>query len=75
MRQSLHPDSLAAKIPMAVTYPLEVVEANRWLQHPNYAALKGDPFAATVDQQQWDRSVKSLVAFPQILRMMDGNLD
>jgi len=72
---ALYPDSLVAQILMAATYPLEVVEADRWLRDPNHAALKGEPLAAALDQQQWDPSVKSLVAFPQILRMMDGNLD
>jgi len=69
---ALYPDSLVAQILMAATYPLE---ADRWLRDPNHAALKGEPLAAALDQQQWDPSVKSLVAFPQILRMMDGNLD
>jgi len=72
---ALYPDSLVAQILMAATYPLEVVEADRWLRDPNHAALKGEPLAAALDQQQWDPSVKSLVPFPQILRMMDGNLD
>jgi hypothetical protein len=31
---ALYPDSLVAQILMAATYPLEVVEAARWLQEP-----------------------------------------
>jgi len=72
---ALYPASLVAQILMAATYSLEVVEADRWLQDPNNAALKGDPLAAALDQQRSDPSVKSLVPFFEILRMMDGNLD
>jgi hypothetical protein len=71
---ALYPDPLVGQILMAATYPLEVVEANRWLQQPANAALKGDELAAVLAQQRWDPSVESLVAFPQILQMMDGNL-
>jgi len=72
---ALYPDSLIAQILMAATYPLEVVEADRWLQVPANAALKGDQLAAALQHQPWDPSVKSLLPFPQILRMMDNNLE
>jgi len=72
---ALYPDPLLAQILMAATYPLEVVEANRWHQDPSNASLEGDQLTAALEQQTWDPSVKSLVPFPQILRMMDGNLD
>jgi len=58
---------------MASTYPLEVGEAARWSRaNPD---LKGDQAVNAVDQKNWDPSVKSLVAFPQILMMMDEKLD
>lgn len=72
---ALYPDPLLAQILMAATYPLEVVEADRWLQVPANAALQGDQLAAALQQQTWDPSVKSLVVSPQILHMMDSNLD
>ncbi len=71
---ALYPDALVGEVLMAATYPLEVVEAARWVQQPANAALKGDQLAAALVQQSWDPSVKSLVAFPQILKMMNGNL-
>jgi hypothetical protein len=71
---ALYPDPLMSQILMAATYPLEVVEAERWRLQPTNNALKGEQLAAALAQQRWDPSVKSLVAFPQILRMMDGNL-
>ena len=42
---ALYPDSLVAQILMAATYPLEVVEADRWIRDPNHAALKGEQLA------------------------------
>jgi Protein of unknown function (DUF3300) len=72
---ALYPDPLIAQILMAATYPLEVVEADRWLQVPANAALKGDQLALALQQQPWDPSVKSLVPFPRILKMMDENLE
>jgi hypothetical protein len=71
---ALYPDPLLAQILMASTYPLEIVQADRWVQDTNNAALKGDQLTAALEQQPWDPSVKSLVPFPRILRMMDDNL-
>jgi hypothetical protein len=72
---ALYPDSLIAQILMAATYPLEVVEADRWLRLPANAALKGDALTAALQQQPWDPSIKSLVAFPQLVHTMDSNLN
>ncbi len=72
---ALYPDSLLGPILIASTYPLEVVEADRWLQDPRNASLRGDDLAQALQQQTWDPSVKSLVPFPQVLQMMDNNLD
>src|ERR1700719_664138 len=72
---ALYPDALLAQILMAATYPLEVVKADRWLQDPAHANLQGDQLAAAIEAEAWDPSVKSLVPFPRILRMMDGALD
>ena len=72
---ALYPDALLAQILMAATYPLEIVKARRWLQDPRHAALSGDQLAAALDAETWDPSVKALVTVPQILMMMDANLD
>jgi hypothetical protein len=72
---ALYPDDLLADILMAATYPLEIVEAARWLQDPQNATLKGDQLFATLQQKSWDPSVKSLAPFPRILRMLDANLE
>jgi hypothetical protein len=72
---ALYPDPLIAQILMASTYPLEVVEADRWRIDPKNSALTGNDLATAVEQQPWDPSVKSLIQFPRILQMMDGDLD
>ena len=72
---ALYPDELLADILMAATYPLDVVEAARWLQDPQNSALKGDQLFAALQQKSWDPSVKSLAPFPRILRMLDANLE
>ena len=70
---ALYPDSLLSQILMASTYPLEVIEAARWSKaNPN---IKGDQAVQAVAENTWDPSVKSLVAFPQILLMMDEKLN
>ena len=56
---ALYPEPLLAEILMASTYPLEVVEADRWAEANKN--LKGDALKAAVDKQSWDDSVKSLV--------------
>jgi len=72
---AIYPDALLAQILMAATYPLEIVKADRWLQAPAHASLQGEQLAAAIEGEAWDPSVKSLVPFARILRMMDQELD
>jgi hypothetical protein len=72
---ALYPDELLGQILTAATYPLEVVQADRWLQDPANASLRGAQLTQALQQMPWDDSVKALVAFPQILAMLDSNLD
>src|SRR5262245_61392495 len=70
---ALHPDPLLSEILIASTYPLEVVQADRWAK--SNAALKGDALTAALAKQSWDDSVKSLVQVPSVLDMMSQQLD
>ncbi|MEW6053784.1 MAG: DUF3300 domain-containing protein [Nitrospirota bacterium] len=70
---ALYPDSLIAQILMASTYPLEVVEAERWLRQNR--ELKGDSLDNALQLKSWDPSVKSLCHFPDILFAMSEKLD
>jgi Protein of unknown function (DUF3300) len=69
---ALYPDPLLAQILMASTYPLEVVEAARWVNANR--ALKGDALTANLQAQDWDPSVKALVPFPRVLQIMSDQL-
>jgi Protein of unknown function (DUF3300)/Chaperone of endosialidase len=70
---ALYPDALLAEVLMASTYPLEVVQADRWVRENKN--LKGDALKAATDKQDWDDSLKSLVATPSVLAMMNTKLD
>jgi Protein of unknown function (DUF3300) len=70
---ALYPDSLLTQILMASTYPLEVVQADRWAKQNK--SMKGDALTKALEAQPWDPSVKSLVNFPDILAMMSQKLD
>ena len=70
---ALYPDALLSEILMAATYPLEVVAADRWVNANK--SLQGDALKAALDQQNWDDSVKSLAATPDVLDMMNNKLD
>ena len=58
---------------MASTYPLEIVQANRWAKENK--DMKGDALAKALEEQPWDPSVRSLVNFPDVLAMMSKKLD
>jgi len=70
---ALYPDPLLAEILMASAYPLDVVQAERWLQ--SNKKLKGDELKAAADKQDWDESIKDLVATPDVLAMMSERID
>ncbi|WP_256744568.1 DUF3300 domain-containing protein, partial [Cronobacter sakazakii] len=68
---ALYPDALLSQILMASTYPMNMVQAAQWSQdHPT---LQGDAAIQAVAGQPWDASVKSLVAFPQLMSLLGQN--
>src|SRR6478735_3017527 len=70
---ALYPDSLLSQVLMAATYPADVADAAKWSKaNPQQS---GDVAVRAVDSQPWDPSVKSLVAFPQILQTMGEKPD
>jgi uncharacterized membrane protein YgcG len=65
---ALYPDSLLAQVLMASTYPADVAEAAKWTKaNPK---MEGDAAVTAVQSKNWDPSVQSLAAFPQVLTMM-----
>lgn len=70
---ALYPDSLIAQILMASTYPLEVVQAERWVRENE--SLKGTALDDALKAKNWDPSVKSLCHFPDVLVALSDKLD
>jgi hypothetical protein len=70
---ALFPDTLVAQVLAAATYPLEVVEASRWVDaHPD---LRGEARDTALQDEDWDSSVVSLTSFPSVIDQMSENLD
>jgi Protein of unknown function (DUF3300)/Chaperone of endosialidase len=70
---ALYPDPLLAQVLMASTYPLEVVQADRFVKENK--KLIDDKLKEALAKQDWDASVKELVATPTVLAMMSDRLD
>ncbi len=71
---ALYPDSLLSQVLMASTYPLEVVEAQRW-RSAQPRNMSDQQISVGVQDKPWDPSVKSLTAFPDVLQMMSDRID
>ena len=67
-RIALYPDELVAAISAASLFPLQIVEAARFLE----AKKKDDKLKPKSD---WDGSVISLLNYPDIIKMMSEDLD
>ncbi|MEW6586370.1 MAG: DUF3300 domain-containing protein [Nitrospirota bacterium] len=70
---ALYPDSLLAQVMMASTYPLDIVQAARFVKENS--KLKPDQMAEKTKEKDWEPSVKSLLQFPDVLKMMNDKLD
>ncbi len=69
---ALYPDPLVSQILVASTYPLEVVEAYQWTQQNKI--LTPQQLVDAARQQSWDPSVQALVAFPNVLAMLNQDV-
>jgi len=65
---ALYPDDLVAVILPASTNPLQIVQADRFLEK-----RKKDPKVPIDDS--WDDSVKTLVNYPEVVKKMSADLD
>jgi hypothetical protein len=65
---ALYPDKLLAIVLPASTYPLEIVQAARFLDRLEHDSnLKPD--------ESWDDSVTALLNYPEVVRMMNDDID
>ena len=69
---ALYPDPLLAQVLAASTYPLEIVQAQRWLKENS--KLTGENLTKAAAKQTWDPSVQALVAFPTAVKLLDQNI-
>src|SRR5215471_9058688 len=70
---ALYPDPILGQLLVASTYPLEIVEAKRWVaQNSN---LKGQALADAAKKKSWDASVQAMVLLPDVLTRMDQNIN
>jgi len=69
---ALYPDALISQVLVASTYPLELVQAQQWLQRQ--PDLKGSELSEAAQQQNWDPSVQALLIFPDALQRLNGDI-
>jgi Protein of unknown function (DUF3300) len=69
---ALYPDPLLSQILVASTYPLEIVEADRWLQQN--PTLKDKALTEAAAKMSWDPSVQAMVIYADVLKRMDENI-
>ncbi len=65
---ALYPDDLLAVVLPASTYPLEIVQAARFLEE-----LESD--SSLEPDESWDDSVVALLNYPEVVEMMNEDLD
>lgn len=70
---ALYPDTVLSHILIAATYPLEVVEAERWIRKNRH--LEAEEAVNAAYEKGWDPSVAALTAFPDILQRMSEDLE
>jgi hypothetical protein len=70
---ALFPDPLLTLVLQASTFPLQIVQADRWLTDNPEAVKNGD--FSQVDNRPWDSSVQALARFPDVVAMLADHLD
>ena len=64
---ALYPDPLIAVMLPAAAYPVQVVNAARFVANPSNLAA--------IDDQPWDDNVKAVARFPEVIQYMSDNLN
>jgi hypothetical protein len=70
---ALYPDPLLAQLLPASAYPVQIVQAQRWLDKNKALIAKND--YSGIDKQDWDPAVKALARFPDVIEKMSADLD
>jgi len=69
---ALYPDALLSQVLMASTYPLEVIQADRWVR--KNPEVKGQALDDALLKEDWDPSVKAMCHFPEVLALMSERI-
>jgi hypothetical protein len=69
---ALYPDTLLSQVLVASTYPLELVEAQQWLDQNK--SLTGTALMDAAKNQSWDPSIQALVAFPDVVKRLNSDI-
>lgn len=69
---ALYPDPLLSQVLAASTYPLELVQAQQWVQQNGNS--QGPQLIEAAKRQNWDPSVQALVAFPDAIAMLNRDI-
>ena len=69
---ALYPDPILSQVLVASTYPLEIVEAARWLSQNS--SLQGKALVDAAAKQTWDASVQALVVMPDLLKRLNQDI-
>jgi hypothetical protein len=70
---ALYPDPLLAQLLPASAYPVQIVQAQRWLDKNKDKVANND--YSGIDNQDWDPAVKALARFPDVIKLMSDDLD
>src|SRR5215813_896050 len=65
---ALYPDPLLSQALMASTYPLEIIQAQQWLEKNQ--KLKGEELEKAVKAQNWEPSVQATAMMPDLLKRL-----
>ena len=69
---ALYPDPLLTQTLVASTYPLELIQLQQWLnQHKD---LQGKALADAVEKEDWDPSIQSMAALPDVVKQLADNI-
>jgi len=70
---ALYPDTLLTHILIASTYPIEVIQAERWLT--KHLALTAAQLQKRAENKGWDASVVALLPFPRVMEQLSEDLN
>jgi hypothetical protein len=69
---ALYPDPLLAQVLAASTYPLEIIQLQQWLEKNK--TLKDQALVDAVKKQNWDPSIQSMAALPDVVKRLADDI-